>query len=100
MGRPIFAWIVRLLVTVGTVEAVAMVRRQEPPTTLPENWSYKGCYMDSVAARTLRSSATGSADMSAEKCIAYCSVRGYSLAGTEYGQASRGAVLAIPGPVH
>ncbi|KAF2677059.1 WSC-domain-containing protein, partial [Lentithecium fluviatile CBS 122367] len=51
---------------------------------LPTNWSYKGCYTDGVNGRTLRSSATAAADMTAAKCIAYCGVRGYSLAGTEY----------------
>ncbi|ORY16519.1 hypothetical protein BCR34DRAFT_445361, partial [Clohesyomyces aquaticus] len=58
--------------------------RQSPPNALPDNWSYKGCYTDDVANRSLRSAATGGDGMTAEVCIAFCSASGYKFAGTEY----------------
>ncbi|KAF2475916.1 uncharacterized protein BDR25DRAFT_165803, partial [Lindgomyces ingoldianus] len=59
-------------------------KRQLPPTTLPDGWSYKGCYTDDVGTRSLRSAVSGGDDMTAAVCIAYCAGKGYKLAGTEY----------------
>jgi hypothetical protein len=89
MDRSLFSFIINVLVvSTAVVDAGVVVKRQAPPTTLPTNWSYKGCYTDGVDGRTLRSSATAGADMTAAKCIAYCGARGYSLAGTEYSNVS------------
>lgn len=89
MGRPIVNLLLNgLLGAVVLVQAGVVDKRQSPPSTLPDNWSYKGCYTDSVAARTLKSSGTAGNDMSAAECIAYCGVRGYALAGTEYSTVS------------
>lgn len=84
MGRFIASLLNVLAVSTVVVDAGVLVKKQAPPTTLPTNWSYKGCYTDGVNGRTLRSSASAGDDMTAAKCIAYCGARGYSLAGTEY----------------
>lgn len=68
----------------STAEHNYLYARQSPPTTLPDNWSYKGCYTDDVASRSLQSAATTGDGMTAEVCITFCTGRGYSLAGTEY----------------
>jgi hypothetical protein len=91
MGRSIVSLLLNVLaVSTAVVDAGVLVKKQAPPTTLPTNWSYKGCYTDGINGRTLRSSASNGADMTAAKCIAYCGARGYSLAGTEYSNVSFG----------
>ncbi|KAH8701492.1 copper radical oxidase [Phaeosphaeriaceae sp. PMI808] len=60
--------------------------RQVPvlPVRLPEEWVYKGCYIDSGRQRTLSSARFASDTQSAESCIKFCKDRGYLLAGTGY----------------
>lgn len=100
MGRSLVSFFINVLaVSTTVVDAGVVVKRQAPPTTLPTSWSYKGCYTDGVAGRTLRSSATAGADMTAAKCIAYCGARGYSLAGTEYSNVRTSAPRRMEGRV-
>jgi hypothetical protein len=57
-----------------------------PATSLPDGWSYTGCYIDAVTPRSLADASTyNAASMSAETCIAFCADKGYPIAGTEYG---------------
>ncbi|OBT50969.1 hypothetical protein VE04_08835 [Pseudogymnoascus sp. 24MN13] len=53
--------------------------------SLPANWSYKGCYVDSVAARVLSGSAYNSDTQTEEACASYCDTKGFKYAGVEYG---------------
>jgi hypothetical protein len=86
MGPSLLSFVINVLaVSSAVVDAGVVVKRQAPPTTLPTSWSYKGCYSDSVDSRTLRSGVIAGDDMTAAKCIVSCGARGYSLAGTEYG---------------
>ncbi|OAF57262.1 hypothetical protein VC83_04669 [Pseudogymnoascus destructans] len=52
---------------------------------LPVNWSYKGCYVDSVAARVLSGSAYNSDSQTEGACASYCGTKGFKYAGVEYG---------------
>ncbi|TDL23452.1 hypothetical protein BD410DRAFT_838937 [Rickenella mellea] len=55
------------------------------PATLPGSWQSQGCWTDTVASRTLSSSATtDTTGMTIEKCISFCGA--YSYAGVEYSQ--------------
>lgn len=55
------------------------------PSTLPNGWSYAGCYLDSTSNRTLQGTSTSSTStMTDESCIAYCQQNNYIYAGTEY----------------
>ncbi|KFY89652.1 hypothetical protein V500_05562 [Pseudogymnoascus sp. VKM F-4518 (FW-2643)] len=53
--------------------------------SLPANWSYKGCYVDSVAARVLSGSAYNSDTQTEAACASYCGTKGFKYAGVEYG---------------
>lgn len=61
------------------------------PSSAPSaiaGYSYKGCFSDNVNARVLtgvKFADIGNKQVSTTKCIAYCSARGFSLAGTEFG---------------
>jgi glucan 1,3-beta-glucosidase len=60
----------------------------DPPTS-PSllGWNYRGCYTDSVSARTLGITMQvpgGAAAMSVEACLTVCQAAGYALAGVEY----------------
>ncbi|KAJ6479618.1 copper radical oxidase [Mycena sanguinolenta] len=63
-------------------------RRQSVPTSLPGNWTSKGCYTDGQAAgRTLTgASYTNTTGMTVQSCIAFCDSKQFVLAGVEYGQ--------------
>ncbi|KFY88681.1 hypothetical protein V498_06696 [Pseudogymnoascus sp. VKM F-4517 (FW-2822)] len=52
--------------------------------SLPANWVYKGCYVDSVAARSLSGSAYNSATLTESACASYCGSKGFKYAGVEY----------------
>jgi hypothetical protein len=54
-----------------------------PTNPTVAGWTYKGCYTDSTAARTLTGSFTYNATMTVETCASYC--KGYTYFGTEYG---------------
>lgn len=54
--------------------------------TLPQAWSYSGCFTDRVSSRTLPLAYTAADDMTEGKCIGFCDQRGYSYAGVEYGR--------------
>lgn len=52
---------------------------------IPDDWIYKGCYLDSTASRSLSGSSYTSTDaMTNDACISFCDAAGYTLAGTEY----------------
>ena len=64
------------------------------PTTPPpidfkdmtsKGWSYQGCASDTGSSRSLSGSSNSDDNMTVEACIDYCSGKGYSLAGIEYG---------------
>ncbi|KXJ96256.1 WSC domain-domain-containing protein [Microdochium bolleyi] len=59
-----------------------------PPAAsdLPTGWSYTGCYIDSVSARTLSAAYQPPAFYSRiETCISFCTSKGFPVAGLEYG---------------
>ena len=75
------------LVSVSGVHASAHPNYKRDLTvsnTLPEKWSYKGCYTDTRADRTLNLDGYSADDMTEGKCIGYCDQKGYSWAGVEY----------------
>jgi len=56
-------------------------------STATSGWSYRGCYTDSVSARTLANAlgvTGGPSVMTVELCQSTCHSAGYSLAGVEY----------------
>lgn len=53
-------------------------------TTAMLDWTYLGCYNDSVQSRTLLNQAANNA-ATVETCISACAKQGYTLAGVEYG---------------
>ncbi|KAJ7720041.1 hypothetical protein B0H16DRAFT_1793954 [Mycena metata] len=63
-------------------------RRQSVPTTLPGNWTSKGCYTDGQAAgRSLTgASFTNATGMTVESCINFCIGKNFILAGVEFAQ--------------
>ncbi|KAJ7659257.1 copper radical oxidase [Mycena polygramma] len=63
-------------------------RRQSIPTSLPGNWTSKGCYTDGQAAgRTLTgASFTNTTGMTVESCINFCDAKNFILAGVEFAQ--------------
>lgn len=54
-------------------------------TATATGWNFRGCYTDSVAARTLGHPYPAN-PMTVEKCLASCQAAGYILAGVEYAQ--------------
>ncbi|KAH7126789.1 hypothetical protein B0J11DRAFT_526490 [Dendryphion nanum] len=56
-----------------------------PPTSPRENWTYNGCYTDSVNQRTLNAGGFTSNTLTNAQCINYCASRGAYYAGSEYG---------------
>lgn len=56
-----------------------------PATSLPGGWTYSGCSVDGLNPRSLSLAAyQSSTAMTGETCIAFCSAKGYNVAGTEY----------------
>ncbi|KAB5523167.1 hypothetical protein GE09DRAFT_976836, partial [Coniochaeta sp. 2T2.1] len=65
----------------------------EPPTVGDATtgvWNYTGCYTEATTGRALSSAKlSGSSStfgMTIETCVKYCSGKGYSISGVEYGQ--------------
>jgi hypothetical protein len=59
-------------------------------------WSYLGCYVDSVNARTLGNAIYGNANvMTVELCQSSCKSGGYTLSGVEYS----GECCKLPDPL-
>ena len=50
-----------------------------------KGWAYQGCASDDQSSRALSGSSQTDNNMTVEACIDYCSSKGYSLAGMEYG---------------
>ncbi|KAF7507574.1 hypothetical protein GJ744_010365 [Endocarpon pusillum] len=53
--------------------------------TQTKKWSYVGCGTDSIYARKFTGASTSSKTMTVETCVDFCSGKGFSVAGTEYG---------------
>src|ERR1700753_2929064 len=53
-------------------------------SAIPSDWIFKGCYLDSVADRSLQGASTSSSTMTNEACISFCASQGFNLAGTEF----------------
>ena len=53
--------------------------------TQTKRWSYTGCGTDSMASRKFTGASTNSKTMTVETCVDFCSGKGFSVAGTEYG---------------
>lgn len=53
--------------------------------TQTKKWSYVGCGKDSIASRKFTGASTNSKTMTIETCVDFCSGKGFSVAGTEYG---------------
>ncbi|KAK1994348.1 WSC domain-containing protein [Colletotrichum falcatum] len=54
--------------------------------TLPNPWTYMGCFTETSSSRVLSGARYSGDDMSQEKCIAYCDGKGYGVAGVEWGR--------------
>ncbi|KAG4435070.1 hypothetical protein IFR05_009460 [Cadophora sp. M221] len=54
-------------------------------TGLPTNWSYAGCYVDSLAGRIMSGQQADDAQTTVESCVAKCVALGFKVAGIEYG---------------
>ncbi|KAF2691893.1 copper radical oxidase [Lentithecium fluviatile CBS 122367] len=50
------------------------------------NWTYTGCYTDTVGQRTLTGGGYASASLTNTECVQYCAGRGFYYAATEYSQ--------------
>lgn len=68
-----------------------LVYRQTLPhaTELPDNWSYKGCFVDRIGGRALNGSLITSDHMSGAACVSWCVGLGFNVAGTEWGDEVR-----------
>ncbi|KAF2817554.1 WSC-domain-containing protein, partial [Mytilinidion resinicola] len=74
-----------------TSTATSSATTSAPPSAepLPTGWTARGCYSDSLAARTLKTffSIPGGAEaMTVEACVAGCASSGFTIAGLEYAQ--------------
>lgn len=59
-----------------------------PSSSLPNKWSYLSCVTDTLNPRTLPKLAPYTLEnrpVTSTSCVSYCSVQGYTYAGTEYG---------------
>jgi hypothetical protein len=54
--------------------------------TQTKQWSYVGCGTDSIYARKFTGARTSGDTMTVETCVDFCSGKGFSVAGTEYGR--------------
>lgn len=76
----------------GTYSSLPSTGATLPPNatvTLPSNWTYAGCYTDSVNPRSLGTTGVlfagiGQGMVTSSACVAYCADAGYSIAGTEF----------------
>lgn len=87
-----------LLLILSPAVTFAATLRSTPPSSghakrdlitsnnLPSPWSYLGCYSDSVSSRQLTGASYSSSSMTEQSCIAFCSNKGYTVAGLEYSQ--------------
>ncbi|RSH78984.1 uncharacterized protein EHS24_001910 [Apiotrichum porosum] len=66
----------------GLARPAALVDRR---STLPDGWTYEGCVTESSGQRLLQGFAFSSSSNSPTLCLTECAKRGYTIAGTEYG---------------
>ncbi|KAJ7866395.1 hypothetical protein B0H14DRAFT_372049, partial [Mycena olivaceomarginata] len=76
-----------LMATAGAlVTATVVLQRGRAVTkTLPTGWSYVGCKVD-VGNRILVAASQVSTTNTPQTCIAFCSGKGYTMAGVEFSQ--------------
>ncbi|KAF9516439.1 hypothetical protein BS47DRAFT_1441245, partial [Hydnum rufescens UP504] len=60
----------------------------------PSGWNVKGCFSDSVSARTLVGYSSSTSTNTPQSCLNACQTRGYAYGGVEYGRIS---LLCVPG---
>ncbi|OCK77835.1 copper radical oxidase [Lepidopterella palustris CBS 459.81] len=74
------------IVSAGALEKRILVPRVlTPPAKPATNWTYLGCYTDSVGARSLTGAAYNSGTaMTDEACVSFCISKNMIYAGTEY----------------
>lgn len=76
---------VAILLPTAALAASVSKRDPSPASNLPTGWAYSGCFVDSVSARSLGSAEYyDNSGMTAKSCIAFCSSKGFAVAGTEY----------------
>ena len=71
-----------------TVYTTVTLPGAAPTRAAISGFAYKGCFSDVVSARVLTGivyANIGNKQVTNTKCIAYCSTRGFSMAGTEFG---------------
>ena len=66
------------------VRSVLHKRALVTPSNPYGNWTFQGCYTDSVANRTLNAATYNGNAVTDEACVAFCDGKSYSYAGTEY----------------
>lgn len=74
--------------TIPTVSASTTASTTATPpaaTSAALDWTYLGCYTDTVHTRTLLNVQAANNALTVESCIAACAQGGYTLAGTEFG---------------
>lgn len=68
-----------------TLASVIVRRDLSPPTTPQAGWGYIGCFVDSVAQRSLNGAVHyDTTGLMAQTCVAYCASAGFAYAGMEY----------------
>lgn len=73
--------------TTLTTSTISKTSTSSPPTASATGWHFKGCYTDTVPARTLTTAVQvpgGTDAMTNELCQSACLASGFSIAGTEY----------------
>ncbi|KAL5323613.1 hypothetical protein ACEPPN_008152 [Leptodophora sp. 'Broadleaf-Isolate-01'] len=72
---------------VGTTSVGTTTSSSATPvaTGLPTNWTYAGCYVDSLAGRIMSGQQADDAQTTVESCVAKCVALGFKVAGIEYG---------------
>lgn len=75
------------LISLASAAPQSLARRElQVSNTLPQAWSYSGCFTDQVSSRTLPLASFADDAMTEGKCIGFCDQKGYSFAGVEYGR--------------
>ncbi|KAM6513609.1 hypothetical protein FALCPG4_015994 [Fusarium falciforme] len=68
-----------------TSASVIFRRDLTPPATPQDGWGYIGCFVDSVAERSLNGAVQyDTTGLTAQTCVAFCANAGFAYAGMEY----------------
>ena len=71
-------------ISTATTTATLSVIKGPAATGVPQGWTDKGCYVDSVNGRILPTAVPGGNTMTVESCVLSCAANGYRVAGMEY----------------